>query len=151
MSVAAKESRITIREAQPRDYARMAELSGQLGYNSTGEVIARRLSEMLESGEHAVFVAETAEGEIAGWVGVYVFRCVEADARSEISGFVVDERMRSAGIGRLLLDRAEEWGRQKNCAEAGVRCNVIRERAHAFYVRHGYKVTKTQKSFRKTL
>jgi hypothetical protein len=28
---------------------------------------------------------------------------------------------------------------------------VVRERAHAFYERHGYRHSKTQKSFRKTL
>jgi hypothetical protein len=32
-----------------------------------------------------------------------------------------------------------------------VRSNVIRERAHAFYERHGYIHFKTQKAFRKPL
>jgi GNAT superfamily N-acetyltransferase len=151
MTTAAKKSAITIRAPEPRDYPRMAELAGELGYKSEGAEIARRIAEMRGSPDHAVFVAETGDGEIAGWIGVFAFRCVEADARAEISGLVVDERMRSAGIGRLLLERAEEWARQKGCAAASVRSNVIRERAHAFYERHGYKHIKTQKSFRKIL
>jgi GNAT superfamily N-acetyltransferase len=151
MTTASGTTTIAIRAPEPRDYERMAELSGQLSYQSAPEDIGRRIEEMGKSGDHAIFVAETAVGEIAGWIGVYVFRCVEVAARAEISGLIVDERMRSAGIGGRLLERAEEWGRQKGCAEAGVRCNVIRERAHAFYERHGYKATKTQKSFRKPL
>jgi GNAT superfamily N-acetyltransferase len=151
MTTAAKESAIAIRAAEPRDYSRMAELAGELGYKSDDTEIARRMAEMQRSRDHGVFVAETSGGEIAGWIGVFIFRCVEADARAEISGLVVDERMRSAGIGRLLLECAEEWARQKGCAAASVRSNVIRERAHIFYERHGYKQVKTQKSFRKIL
>ena len=139
-----------IREAQPQDFARIAELAGQLGYFSSPEEIAKRLDGMKRSNEHAVFVAQLA-GEVAGWLGVYVCRTVEADARAEISGLVVAEKFRSQGIGPLLLARAERWAREKGCRAIGLRSNVIRDRAHAFYERHGYKHTKTQKSFRKDL
>jgi hypothetical protein len=32
-----------------------------------------------------------------------------------------------------------------------LRCNVIRDRAHSFYLRQGYDHYKTQKAFRKSL
>jgi len=96
-------------------------------------------------------VAEAPGGEVAGWIGVFVYRCPEADARAEINGVVVDEQKRSLGIGRRLLERAEEWAKEKGCATIGLRCNVIRDRAHRFYVRFGYEHYKTQKSFRKRL
>jgi GNAT superfamily N-acetyltransferase len=140
-----------IRPAQPADYARMAELAGQLGYPSNADDIERRLAGMNTLGEHAVFVAQLADGSIAGWIGAFVYRCVEADARVEISGLVVDERFRSQAVGRFLLGRAEEWAREKGCSATGLRSNVIREQAHAFYERQGYEHTKTQKSFRKKM
>jgi GNAT superfamily N-acetyltransferase len=127
----------------------MAELASQLGYKAVGENIEKRLAGLQGSPEYAVFVAELPGGEVAGWVGVFVYRCVEADARAEVNGLVVDERMRSSGIGRRLMERAEEWAREKGCSAVGLRSNVIRERAHAFYERLGYKHIKTQKSFRK--
>jgi len=37
------------------------------------------------------------------------------------------------------------------CKGVSVRSNVLRERAHTFYVRHGYEHYKTQKAFRKPL
>lgn len=147
----AKKSAVNIRAPQPRDYPRMAELAGQLGYKAEAEEIARRISGMRDSQDHAVFVAQTADGDIAGWIGVFLFRCVEANARAEISGLVVDEKVRSLGIGRQLLERAEEWARMRGCATIGLRSNVIRDRAHAFYTRLGYEHVKTQKSFRKRL
>lgn len=151
MTSAANEPAVAIRAPEPRDYARMADLAGQLSYKSNAEEITRRLAGMRGSADHAVFVAENAGGDIAGWIGVFVFRSVEADARAEISGLVVDERVRSLGIGRRLLERAEQWAREQGCAAVGLRSNVIRDRAHTFYERLGYKHIKTQKSFRKTL
>lgn len=151
MTSTANEPAVAIRAPEPQDYARMAELAGQLSYKSNAEEVARRLLGMRGSADHAVFVAETADGDLVGWIGAFVYRCVEADARAEISGLVVDERVRSLGIGRRLLERAEQWAREKGCAAVGVRSNVIRGRAHTFYERLGYEHIKTQKSFRKIL
>jgi GNAT superfamily N-acetyltransferase len=151
MSTATRPFAGEIRLARPQDYPRMAELAGQLGYSSTPDDIARRLAGFITTGEHVVFVAQLAGGTIAGWIGAFVYRCVEADARVEISGLVVDERYRSQAVGRVLLDRAEKWAREKGFRATSLRSNVIRERAHAFYERLGYEHTKTQKSFRKKL
>ena len=129
----------------------MAELAGQLGYPTAADDIADRVAGMHASSEHAVFVAELPGGEISGWIGVFLYRCVETDARAEVSGLVVDEHHRSQGIGLRLLERAEQWARGKQCDTIGLRSNVIRGRAHAFYERQGYQHYKTQKSFRKNL
>lgn len=151
MSTVAPKFAGEIRESRPADFARMAQLAGQLGYPSSAVDIERRLAGMNTAGENVVFVAQWADGTVAGWIGAFVYRSVEADARIEISGLVVDERFRSQAVGRFLLERAEAWAREKGCSATGLRSNVIRERAHAFYKRQGYEHTKTQKSFRKNV
>jgi GNAT superfamily N-acetyltransferase len=140
-----------IRPAHPLDHARIAELAGQLSYPATPQDISKRLQGMNGSAEAAVFVAELETGEIAGWIAVFVYRTVEAEARAEVSGLVVDERFRSQRVGEHLLARAEAWARENGCHAMGLRSNVIRDRAHAFYERHGYAHVKTQKAFRKQL
>jgi GNAT superfamily N-acetyltransferase len=151
MSAPTSASAGKIRAPRESDYARIADLAGQLSYPSTAPEIARRLDGIKGSADHAVFVAELENGEIAGWIAAFVYRTVEADARAEISGLVVDERFRSQRIGERLLARSEEWARERGCATIGLRSNVIRDRAHAFYERREYKHIKTQKSFRKQL
>jgi GNAT superfamily N-acetyltransferase len=138
-----------IRPPTPADYERMAELATQLGYASSGQEIRARLSELQDASRYVVYVAALADGRIAGWIGAYVFRSVELDKFAEISGLIVDEDARSCGIGKLLLDAAEHWARQIGCSAISVRTNVIRERAHAFYKRHGYVQGKTQACFMK--
>jgi GNAT superfamily N-acetyltransferase len=112
MSTPPKAGAVRVRAATLADAAALAPLSGQLGYPATSEEIARRLRRILDDAEHAVFVAEAA-GRVAGWVHVFVSRTVEANARAEIGGLVVDEAARSQGIGRALMARAEAWAREK--------------------------------------
>ncbi len=140
-----------VRLARLKDTARIAELCGQLGYPSTREQVDERLHAIQGANEHAIFVAELAEGEIVGVLEVFVMRTIESDPRAEVAGMVVAEHCRSHGVGQVLLDRAEAWAREHWCSTIGLRSNVIRERAHGFYERHGYRVVKTQKTFRKSL
>jgi GNAT superfamily N-acetyltransferase len=140
-----------IRAAQVSDHERISELAGQLGYPSMPKEIAQRLQGLQRTTEATVFVAQLDNGEIVGWIAVFVYRTVEADARAEVSGLVVDERFRSQRVGEHLLARAEQWAREHGCQVIGLRSNVIRDRAHAFYERHGYAHVKTQKAFRKQL
>jgi GNAT superfamily N-acetyltransferase len=146
---------LTVRPAATGDAGALARLSGQLGYPSSREAVDRRLAEILRHPEHAVFVAETHDaGEqprIAGWIHAAMTRTVESEPSVEIGGLVVEESLRSYGIGEKLLTEAERWARSLGLAAVIVRSNVIRERAHAFYQRLGYRVVKSQRVFRKQI
>lgn len=141
-----------IRRASARDAERLAVLSGQLGYPTTSKVMAKRLKGVLaRKKDGACFVAENGKHEVIGWIHVSVTPLLEVERRAEVNGLVVDEQARSAGAGWLLLEAAEKWAKKMRCAGMSVRSNVLRERAHGFYLRHGYEHYKTQKAFRKTL
>ncbi len=142
--------KLKIRRARMSDAARIAELSGQLGYPATAREIAGRMKRIQPAVPHAVFVAESQE-LVIGWLHVSVTPLLEVALRAEVNGLVVDEKQRSAGAGAQLLDAAERWARSRGCKSMSVRSNVIRERAHGFYERHGYEQYKTQKAFRKIL
>jgi GNAT superfamily N-acetyltransferase len=129
----------------------MADLAGQLGYPCTADDIRMRLAAIEDSSQHAVYVAELPEGQIAGWIGLYLFRSVAQDSCAEISGLIVDQQIRSHEIGKVLLNAAEEWARSHGCDAISVHSNVTRERAHRFYTRNGYEHSKTQKYLRKPL
>ena len=142
--------KVKIRRARPNDAARLAELSGQLGYPASREEIVQRMKGMRPVGQHAIFVAES-DRVVTGWLHVSVTPLLEVALRAEVNGLVVDESVRSLGAGAQLLAAAEQWAAEKGCKSMSVRSNVIRERAHAFYMRNGYEHCKTQKAFRKVL
>jgi len=129
----------------------MAELAGQLGYPCTARELRVRFAGLKDPRQYKVFVAEMADGQVSGWIGVYIFRSVETSPWAEISGLIVDRGQRSRGIGQLLLDAAAKWARRRGCGEIAVHSNVIRRQAHRFYERHGFQHVKTQKLFCKRL
>ncbi len=139
---------MTLRPAQPGDADRVCVLMEQLGYDVPAEQIARRLAR--RGRDREVFVAEDDSG-VVGWAGVCVRDDFIGGRYAEIEGFVVDAQTRGAGIGARLLDAAEVWARAQECHTMRVRSNVIRERAHVFYERHGYRKVKAQFVFQKTL
>jgi GNAT superfamily N-acetyltransferase len=149
--LASKQQPLKIRRAKISDAARIAELSGQLGYPSTPAEIARRLRYIKPASQHAVVVAESAGSKIIGWLHVSMEPLLEVDRRAEVNALVVADDERSRGAGALLLQHAEGWARQRGCQHMSVRSNILRERAHKFYIRNGYEHYKTQKAFRKAL
>jgi GNAT superfamily N-acetyltransferase len=150
-NVVSVQSSCTIRPAQACDCEAMADLAGQLGYECTGEEVRKRLRDMQDSNQYAVFVAELPGGQIAGWIGASLFRSIESSSCVEINGLIVDESIRSRGVGVLLLSAAEEWARSIGFDVISVHSNVTRNRAHRFYLKNGYAHVKTQKEFHKSL
>jgi GNAT superfamily N-acetyltransferase len=142
---------LKIRRAKSADAPQIALLTGQLGYPATTAQIRERLRGIQPVSQNAVFVADAANYGIIGWLHVSKEPLLESEMRAEVNGLVVAEGQRSLGAGARLLAAAEDWARKHGCKSMSVRSNVIRERAHKFYERHGYEHYKTQKSFRKPL
>ncbi len=143
-----------IRRAKSSDATQIAKLCGQLGYPAKPAEIAQRLRKIKPANQHAVLVAEWSdrnERKLIGWLHVSVSPLIEVELRAEVNGLIVDDEERSRGTGALLLRAAEQWARSRGCKSMSVRSNVIRERAHQFYLRHGYEHYKTQKAFRKSI
>jgi len=140
---------VKIRMARRTDAERIAKLSGELGYPASAKQIATRLRQLRPATKHAVFLAESPEAGVIGWVHVSTSHLLENDLRAEVNGLIVAEGQRSGGAGAKLLQAAENWARKRGCKGMNVRSNVIRERAHKFYEMNGYEHYKTQKAFRK--
>jgi GNAT superfamily N-acetyltransferase len=141
---------LRIRPLSEDDCGAAAELCTQLGYPSTPAQVARRLRILARTAGQGVFGAEQ-ESRVVGWVHVQT-RCeLASDPFAEICGLVVDERLRGQGVGRALVNAAEEWARREGHVEVRVRSNSIRTRTHRFYEQLGYALAKTSHAFHKPL
>jgi N-acetylglutamate synthase-like GNAT family acetyltransferase len=142
---------VKIRAAAKSDVEAIARLAGELGYPSTAAQVRERLEALEGDAQQATFVAANPGGEVIGLIHLFQVRSLTTDPRAEITGLVVDPAIRGAGVGQLLVERGEAWAREMGLKMIGSHCNVIRERAHGFYLRLGYTVAKSQKVFRKAL
>lgn len=151
MNAHAPKTSAVVRRGRREDAAAIADLAGQLGYPSTPQQIEKRLERVLADSEHALFVAELPGGRMGGWLHAFGYHVLESDPRAEVAGLVVDETQRGMGVGRLLMQSAEDWARDKGYPAVKLRSNIVRHAAHAFYQRMGYKIPKTQHVFQKDL
>jgi GNAT superfamily N-acetyltransferase len=140
-----------IRPMTPADAPLVADLTTQLGYPTTTEETAERLSSIAaRPDEHAALVADD-DGRALGWVHVELSTSLESGLKANIGGLVVDDEHRSFGLGAELLAAAEAWAREHGARRMVVRSRVTRERAHRFYEREGYTLVKTSHIFEKRL
>lgn len=140
----------SIRQAMLEDAPALVDLNDQLGYPTTEAELVERLTPILSSDEHAMLVA-TSDGRPIGWIHLALDHGLEASRVAALRGLIVDERHRSAGIGRDLLQAGEDWARAHGCAVMVVRSRIAREGAHRFYVREGFEHVKTSHVFGKPL
>jgi GNAT superfamily N-acetyltransferase len=140
---------VTIRAATSADAGTLALLSGQLGYPADAAAIARRLRDA--DGRGIVLAAVDPRGGVCGFAQAEPRRLLVAEPFVEIVALVVSETARGAGVGAALLAAAEAWTREQGIADVRVRSNVIRGRAHRFYLREGYVEKKRQAVFVKQL
>ncbi|NQT24522.1 GNAT family N-acetyltransferase [candidate division KSB1 bacterium] len=126
-------------------------MCGELGYPCSAHEIVERFSHFLDREDHFVLVAADDSDIPVGWIHAFIAQRVETDAFVEIGGMVVSEEYHGAGIGTQLLGKAEEWAKSQKVRMIRVRSNIVRERAHDFYKRAGYKHTKKSHVFQKSL
>jgi GNAT superfamily N-acetyltransferase len=139
-----------IRRLTADDSVAAADLCTQLGYPSTPAQMARRVG-LLEAMPGQALLAAEEQMRLVGWVHVQIRCTFESGTFAEICGLVVDERMRGRGVGRALVEAAEDWARKQGHSDLRVRSNVARTRTHRFYQQLGYALAKTSHVFEKRL
>ncbi len=132
-----------IRPIRAADAEQITGLLAQLGYPSDLDAVTNRLAAILNSATQQVLVAITADSGIGGYIGVERRVALEVDERVEITGLVVDSTARRSGLGRALVNAAEEWAREHGLHTVVVRSNAARTESHPFYEAIGYQRTKT--------
>lgn len=129
------------REARMGDSAAIAGLISDLGYPTSPRQMQARLRSVLSDKSYATFVAVMGT-RVVGFVGLHVGPLYESDSRyGQIMAIAVSRDHRRAGIGRRLMEMAED-----TMHGIGARTFVLgsgnhRKEAHSFYEALGYEFT----------
>lgn len=142
---------ITIREARSGDVGAITALASTLGYPAPLALMQTRLDKILSRADQLVVLAEDENQVVCGWLTAHTFDTLATGFRAQITGLVVSDRHRRRGIGRQLVERAEEWAKSLRAEAVIVVSNVERPESHAFYPAAGYVCTKRQAVYRKEL
>jgi ribosomal protein S18 acetylase RimI-like enzyme len=129
-----------IRDAKPADTERLTELIHELGHEITEKQVRKNLAALKKSGE--IPLVATLDKKVAGMCGISRRVVIHRSAPlGRITVLVVANEAQRQGIGRMLVEAAEEWMRNKGCQLVEVTSNDRRAEAHAFYRHMGYERT----------
>ena len=126
-----------IREAKPADASSIARLVALLGHELGEKAIGKNLGRLKKLDE--LPLVATLDKRVVGLCGVHKMIAIHRPAPvGRITILAVAEEARKQGIGRLLLDAAEQWCRDRGCQIVEVTSNDRLAAAHAFYRHMGY-------------
>lgn len=139
---------LELRHLQVADAPRVASLAKELGYVVSVDEAATRIEALGD--DSCAFIGLVA-GEVVGWIQATNRQLLQERRVLEIGGLVVAEASRGSGVGRLLIEAVEQWGRDRDHDQLFVRSSVAREDAHGFYEFLGFSNKKTSYTFLKEI
>jgi len=132
--------KLKIREAKPGDSEVLVELIKYLGHEIDEKSVRKNIGKLAKAGESPLVA--TLDKKVVGFVGVHRMVTIHRPAPvGRIPVLVVAQEAQDHGIGRLLVEAAEQWCRKAGCQIIEVTSNDRRAAAHAFYRHLGYERT----------
>jgi len=135
-------TKIIIREAEPADIFALTELMNELGYDTTIDEMKVRFENIQNHSDHKTFIA-TADTAILGMVGLSKNYSYEQNGiYVRVLALVTRSSCRQKGIGKKLMDVAENWAREIGADKVLLNCGNREERetAQLFYKKIGYQI-----------
>ena len=134
--------KIIIREAKPTDVAALTELMNELGYDTTMDEMKTRFENIQKHNDYKTFIA-VEDTEILGMVGLSKnFSYEQNGIYVRVLALVTRSSFRQKGIGKKLMDVAENWAKEIGAEKILLNCGNREERAIAqlFYKKIGYQI-----------
>ena len=143
---------MNIRPLQTPDLPAYHLLRIALWPDSAGD-FEREVSEILNTDHLASFVAEQ-DGVLVGFAEVslraYAEGC-ESSPVGYLEGWYVAPTHRNTGVGRRLVEAAEDWARAKGCSEMASDTELHNTQSQQAHARLDYQEVERMVCFRKTL
>ncbi|MDC5427201.1 GNAT family N-acetyltransferase [Acinetobacter baumannii] len=140
---------MNIRLAQWEDTETICYLLKQMGYSQPLKVVQEQF-QILSKDPNAITLVAADDLKVYGVLSLYFIPQIALQGDfAKIYYLCVDEKMRSKGVGHLLVQEAERIAKQRGCDRMELHSGIQRPLAHQFYLREGY--VEAPKYFRKAL
>ena len=145
---------MNIRLAQSEDKPEWLRMRLALWPDHTEEEFLVEMDAMLANPKTPVFVAVREDGRLCGFLEagtrIYAEGCKTSPV-GYIEGWYVDKDLRGQGIGKALLQVAEEWARSQGLTEMASDTWLDNDGSISAHVKMGYKETVKLVHFAKKL
>ena len=149
------EQNFRVRPLAERDLSEWFRLRRLLWDQSTDEEHQAEMRDIYEHTEtQLVLVAELSTGKLVGFLEASIRPFVEdcdTDHVGYLEGWYVEPQYRRNGVGRVLVERAEEWARAKGCEEMASDAEIGNDLSLEAHLKLGYEETSRLVHLRKEL
>jgi aminoglycoside 6'-N-acetyltransferase I len=153
-------SPLKIRQAEPGDRTALAHARAALWPDTSFEEHSAEVADLLNGRQASTlpqdtFVAESASGEVIGFVDVglrsHADGCDTRQPVAFVEGWYVAPDHRRIGVGRALIATAEAWGRAHGCVEMASDTWIDHDMSQRAHEALGFTVVDRCVHYRKTL
>ncbi len=133
---------IMIRDARKDEVNSLAELMCDLGYNTTFESMVGRFENIHGHEDYKTLIA-VVDDQISGMIGLTKNYYYERDGiYVRVVAIVTKSNSRQRGIGKKLMEAAENWAKEIGANTVMLNSGNREERkmAHQFYEKLGYQI-----------
>ena len=129
---------ISIKEIAPTNLASIIPLVAQLNKNVSLKVLKQRLKLMQTKDFHCLgaYQKDKLIGVAGYWIG-FRFWCGKY---IDIDNFVIDEKHRNKGIGKLLMKRLAQIAKDENCEISVLDTYTQNHKSHKFYHQENFQI-----------
>ena len=139
---------VTIRKAEKKDAEIIYQCNVEgLGYDFPFVDTVRRVHTILDEHCDGCFLVAEVDGKVAGYIHTSKYECTYMESYEDIKELALLPNYQGFGIGRLLLEAAEEWAKSKGAKGIRLISGMSRTGAHEFYLKCGYTHRKDHKNF----
>lgn len=111
----------------------------QLNPNKTIEELEKGLEQMFQFDNYYCF-GLYQNGQLIGISGGWITVRLYSGKQLEIDHFVIDEKTRSNGYGKVFISLLEAWAKENDCKTVELNAYVQSNKAHKFYFQENYSI-----------
>lgn len=130
---------MTFREFEHGDISEICKLINcELGYNVAENDLVIRINQMQKDKNYCIFVAEN-DNKVIAFIGLHIGLAFEFSGKvMRIIALAVKRDYQRQGIGKKLLQTAENYGAENQIAIISLNSGLQRTDAHYFYEKQGF-------------
>jgi len=145
---------VLIRPAAETDLGEWLQMRLSLWPDHSADEHLPEMRDYLQHDELLVLVAEDLSRKLVGFLEASVQDYAEGCQSNRvgyIEGWYVDSDLRMTGVGRLLVQKAEDWARSKGCFEMASDCELGNDISLAAHLKVGFEEASRSIHFKKKL
>lgn len=113
-------------------------INSELGYNISNNDLGNRILQMQEANNYCIFVA-LEKNQVIGFIGTHIGLAFEISGKvMRIIALAVNSDYQKMGIGKRLIQEAEQFAIQNDVTVISVNSGLARTGAHIFYEKQNF-------------